>query len=531
MSLCALALSDAAADIREGRITSVELVGDCLERIEEVDAQVQAWAFLDRDHAMRQAEAADDHRRHGKALGPLHGVPIGIKDIFDTGDMPTEFGSPLWAGRTPRRDAAAVARLRAAGAVIMGKTVTTEYAYFHPGKTRNPHDPERTPGGSSSGSAAAVAAHMVPGAIGSQTNGSVIRPAAFCGVVGFKPTHGLIPRSGALLLSRALDHVGVFARTVEDAALLAETLAGFDEEDPDTRPIARPPLAAVAASEPPLPPRFAFVRSPAWTHAEPATAEAFDELVERARRGGKRRGRARAELRARHRAAPHRHGGRDGAQSASRLREGRRQAEPGAAPAHRARPRVPCHRLYAGRWPLPARSTRRSTQIFDEYDAILTPAAPGEAPRGLDSTGNPAFCTTWTYLGTPAVTLPLMQGGARDAARRAARRSTRQRCAAPAHGELAGQIPRERRTSPRPHIHCCHRRHEGHCATRQEEDCLMTNLVTGIIGIAAVSIFLGILLWWIKALPLIIIVAVTLLLLIIDFVQTLRTGNNDGAKS
>ncbi|HEY5827998.1 MAG TPA: amidase, partial [Hyphomicrobiaceae bacterium] len=211
MSLCALTLSDAAADIREGRITSVELVGACLERIAEVDGQVQAWTFLDRDYAMRQAEAADDHRRHGRALGPLHGVPIGIKDIFDTGDMPTEFGSALWAGRTPRRDAAAVARLRAAGAVIMGKTVTTEYAYFHPGKTRNPHDPERTPGGSSSGSAAAVAAHMVPGAIGSQTNGSVIRPAAFCGVVGLKPTHGLIPRSGALLLSRALDHVGVFA--------------------------------------------------------------------------------------------------------------------------------------------------------------------------------------------------------------------------------------------------------------------------------------------------------------------------------
>ena len=280
MSLCSLSLAEAAADIREGRITSAELVADCIKRVEEVDGDVQAWAFLDRDHAMRQAEAADDHRRHGRSLGPLHGVPVGIKDIFDTGDMPTEFGSPLWAGRTPRRDAAAVARLRAAGAVIMGKTVTTEYAYYHPGKTRNPHDPERTPGGSSSGSAAAVAAAMVPGAIGSQTNGSVIRPAAFCGVVGFKPTHGLIPRSGALLLSRTLDHVGVFARSVEDAALLAETLAGFDEEDPDTRAVARPPLAAVAASEPPLPPRFAFVRTPAWAHAEPVTGPAFAELVE-----------------------------------------------------------------------------------------------------------------------------------------------------------------------------------------------------------------------------------------------------------
>ncbi len=192
------------------------------KRIEEVDAEIEAWAHLDRDHAMMQAEAADLHRQKGNALGPLHGVPLGIKDIFDTGDYRTEFGSPAWAGRTPRRDATAVARLREAGAVIMGKTVTTEYAYFQPGKTKNPHDPSRTPGGSSSGSAAAVAAHMVPGAIGSQTNGSVIRPAAFCGVVGFKPTHGLISRSGALELSRTLDHVGVFARNVEDAALLAE---------------------------------------------------------------------------------------------------------------------------------------------------------------------------------------------------------------------------------------------------------------------------------------------------------------------
>src|SRR5918998_6460904 len=240
MSLSALTVSEAAVEIREGRVTSAELVAACLERIDEKEPEVQAWTFLDRDYAMRQAEAADLHRKEGKATGPLHGVPIGIKDIFDTGDMPTEFGSPLWAGRTPRRDAAAVASLRAAGAVILGKTVTTEYAYFNPGKTRNPHDHARTPGGSSSGSAAAVAAHMVPGAIGSQTNGSGIRPAAFFGVVGVKPTHGLIPRTGALLLSRALDHVGVFARTVEDAALLAKTLAGFDKEDPDTRPLASP---------------------------------------------------------------------------------------------------------------------------------------------------------------------------------------------------------------------------------------------------------------------------------------------------
>ena len=280
MSLAALSLGEAAADIRDGRITSAELVRDCLAQVEAVEDKVQAWAFLDRQHATKQAEAADEHRRHGRATGPLHGVPIGIKDIFDTGDMPTEFGSPFWAGRTPRQDAAAVARLRSAGAVIMGKTVTTEYGFMHPGKTANPHDHTRTPGGSSSGSAAAVAAHMVPGALGAQTNGSVIRPAAFCGVVGFKPTHGLVPRTGSLMLTRTLDHVGVFARSVEDAALLAEVLAGFDAEDPDTRPLARAPLAAVAASEPPLPPRFAFVRTAAWKHIEPVMSEAFGELIE-----------------------------------------------------------------------------------------------------------------------------------------------------------------------------------------------------------------------------------------------------------
>ena len=166
MSLAGLSLTQAAADIRDGRISSVELVRDCLDRIAEADGNIEAWAFLDREHTLTQAEAADDAHRRARPHGPLHGVPIGVKDIFDTYDMPTEFGSPLWAGRTPRADAAAVARLRAAGAVIMGKTVTTEYAYFHPGKTRNPHDPARTPGGSSSGSAAAVAAAMVPGAIG-----------------------------------------------------------------------------------------------------------------------------------------------------------------------------------------------------------------------------------------------------------------------------------------------------------------------------------------------------------------------------
>ncbi|MDP2410755.1 MAG: amidase [Pseudolabrys sp.] len=411
MSSCAYSLTEAAEHVREGRITSAELVQDCLAQVDELEPAVQAWAFLDREHALMQARALDLHRAQGKALGPLHGVPVGIKDIFDTSDYPTELGSPLWAGRTPRRDAAAVARLRAAGAVIMGKTVTTEYAYFHPGKTRNPHDPERTPGGSSSGSAAAVAAHMVPGAIGTQTNGSVIRPAAFCGVVGFKPTHGLIPRTGALLLSRTLDHVGTFGKTVEDVALLAEILAGYDEEDPDTRPMARPPFAAVAASEPPLPPRFAFVRSPVWDdYAEPATREAFGELVEALGEHV-----TQVDLGESFGAAVDWHKKIMEVEMAYNLHRdytkgGEQLSEPLRKLIERGRGVSAVDYLAAvgGISPL----NEGIGSIFDEYDAFITPAAPGEAPRGLSATGNPIFCTLWTYLGTPAVTLPLMQSEA-----------------------------------------------------------------------------------------------------------------------
>jgi Asp-tRNA(Asn)/Glu-tRNA(Gln) amidotransferase A subunit family amidase len=406
MSLAALSLIKAAAGIRDGRFSSVELVADCLTRIGEVDRDVEAWAFLDREYAMRQAVAADDHRKLGKATGKLHGVPLGIKDIFDTRDMPTEFGSPFWAGRMPRRDAAVVASLRAAGAVILGKTVTTEYAYFHPGKTKNPHNAAHTPGGSSSGSAAAVAASMVPGAIGSQTNGSVIRPAAYCGVVGFKPTRGLIPRSGALLLSRALDHVGVFARSVADAALLAETLAGFDEDDPDTGALARPPFVKVAASDPPLPPRFAFVRTPAWKHAEPVTAEAFAELAEALgeRASEVELGESFARAYDLHRIVMEvemAHNLHRDYETAGDLLSGELR---GLIERGRQVLAIDYAGALAGSGPL----NTMLDSVFDEYDAILTPAAPGAAPRGLETTGNPVFCTLWTYLGTPAVTLPLL---------------------------------------------------------------------------------------------------------------------------
>src|SRR2546425_7645100 len=233
-----LSASDAARLIRDGVVGSAELVQACLARVRETDAQVQAWAFLDPDHALAQARAADELRLSGQPVGLLHGVPVGIKDIIDTADMPTENGSVLCAGRTPSRDASVVAMLRAAGAVIMGKTVTTEFAVRAPGKTRNPHNPAHTAGGSSSGSAAAVAAGMVPVALGSQTGGSTIRPAAYNGVVGLKPTYGLVSCHGVVPNAWSFDTVGIFARSVRDVAIMPDAVAGFDPRDPASLEVA-----------------------------------------------------------------------------------------------------------------------------------------------------------------------------------------------------------------------------------------------------------------------------------------------------
>src|SRR5712691_8826661 len=243
--LVTLTATEAAAEIARGAMSAEDYSRACLDRIAAVDGDIKAFAHVDRDHVLAQARALDERRAERRSTGPLHGIPVAIKDIIDTADYPTELGSPIGAGRRPRNDAAVVARLRAAGAVIIGKTVTTEFAYYHPGPTRNPHDRARTPGGSSSGSAAAVAAQMVPLALGSQTNGSTIRPAAFCGVLAIKPSHGLVSRAGVLALSRKLDHIGAFARSLADLALILDVIAGHDPADPDTRPYAVPDFRKV----------------------------------------------------------------------------------------------------------------------------------------------------------------------------------------------------------------------------------------------------------------------------------------------
>ena len=398
--------SEAAMAIRQGRLTSVRLIQACLDRITEVEPAVEAWSFLAPAYAIAQAEARDRAQNAGESLGPLHGIPVGVKDIFDTADMPTENGTVLHAGRQPTEDAMVVALLRAAGAVILGKTVTTELAVYAPGKTRNPHDPGRSPGGSSSGSAAAVAARMVPLAIGSQTNGSVIRPAAYCGVVGYKPTHGLISRTGVLRQSPHLDHVGVFAHNVEDAALIAETLMAYDPRDPAMRRTPWPRLLKLMAQDPPSVPRLAFVKSPFWDQADPEARAAFQTLARRLACEEAELPTPFAEAAQIHRTIMEA----DLALSfSSEYERGKERLSPilrtmieqgrqtFAVDYNRAVAAVPGLR-------------RALDDLLQRYDVILTPATTGVAPAGLASTGSPIFCTIWTLCGVPAVTLPLLTG-------------------------------------------------------------------------------------------------------------------------
>ena len=408
MTLIEISATEAVGKIRGGVITSEELVRACLERIDQIDGEIGAWVHLDPDYALEQARARDTERQSGAPQGPLHGIPVGIKDIVDTKDFPTERGTPLHSGRRPSEDATLVARLREAGAVILGKTVTTELAVYSPGKTANPHDTAHTPGGSSSGSAAAVACAMLPLSVGTQTNGSVIRPASFCGVFGFKPSHGLISRVGVLTQSPPLDTVGVFARSLDDIALIAEVLMAFDARDPGMRPRARPKIAEILAEAPPVPPRLALVRTPVWDQAADTTKDAMRELIEHlgenvdvvdlpaqfddAHEAHRRI--MEADL-AKNFATEYKDG--EGIMSTV-LREMIERGQKVLATEYN----TALGRIGAFNAELDA--------IIEHYDAILTPSAPGEAPKGLESTGSPVFCTIWTLCGTPALNLPLLVG-------------------------------------------------------------------------------------------------------------------------
>jgi Asp-tRNA(Asn)/Glu-tRNA(Gln) amidotransferase A subunit family amidase len=406
--LSALTAAQAAAEIASGAISSEEVTRACLDRIDAVEGTVKAFAHLDRELALTQARETDQWRRSGRPIGPLHGVPVAVKDIIETADWPTECGSPLLAGRRPRTDATVVAKLRAAGAVIVGKTVTTEFAYFSPGKTRNPRDPERTPGGSSSGSAAAVAAGMVPIALGSQTNGSIIRPAAFCGVFAMKPSHGLVSRAGVLPLSRTLDHIGPFARSIEDIALALDVIAGFDPDDPDTRPLGGRNFLETAREKFGLDPRLAFVKTPMWDKADADTHEAFEDLVKELGDACFSYG-----LPQQYASAWSAHRTIMATEMAHNL--GKLTDPGGDKVSKQFRDLIVEGRKVGATDYLAAiaqgRAMREAVEeLFQqECTAIITPAARGVAPKG-EATGDPVFCTIWTLLGFPAITLPLLTG-------------------------------------------------------------------------------------------------------------------------
>ena len=409
MSLNDISATQAVDKIRKGEITSEELVQDCLDKIEQIDGEIEAWAYLNPDYALEQACKLDIIRQAGDPMGQLHGIPVGIKDIIDTAHVPTELGTPIHSGRVPFRDAWVVSRLRQAGAVIMGKTVTTELATYAPGKTKNPHDPNRTPGGSSSGSAAAVASNMVPAALGSQTNGSVIRPAAFCGVFGFKPSFGMIPRTGVLKQSSPLDQLGVFARSMDDVALLTQVLAGYDEVDPSTTYLrAVPPLVSVAAEDPPLPPKIGFVKTPVWDRADDMCKDAHEELCESL---GENIEEIELSLSFGHVLDHHKiimetdlaySYAHDYERAKDLLSDSLRgQIERGLGYSA-----VAYQRALAQQAILDV----ILTELFQVYDALLTPSASGEAPIGLDNTGDPSFCTIWTFCGVPALNIPVFKG-------------------------------------------------------------------------------------------------------------------------
>jgi aspartyl-tRNA(Asn)/glutamyl-tRNA(Gln) amidotransferase subunit A len=387
--LFALGLREAADGVRSGTVSPVDLTEACLVRIRSLDDAIRAWAHLDQDGALATACERLAEARAGRLRGPLHGVPVGVKDIVDVAGMPTTGGAKPFAHTRPAVDAPAVARLRAAGAIILGKTVTTEFAYRDPAPTRNPWNQGHTPGGSSAGSAAALAARMAPLAIGSQTVGSVLRPAAYCGVVGFKGSHGLVPVAGVIPLAWSLDHVGVLTRSVGDAALAMSVLAG---RALDPLPVSAPRIA--------LAPELLERASPEVAAHVQSVADAFvraGATVSKVELPASFRGIHAAgltvlevEAAAYHAPAFARHADDYSKEMRSLIETGLRHPATAYVNANRAR--------------LAFRED--AMPLLEAHDALLSPTAPAPAPAGLGSTGDGSFCAPWSNAGVPAISLP-----------------------------------------------------------------------------------------------------------------------------
>ncbi len=400
-----LTITEAAAAIARGKLTSLQLTESCLERIDAVDGEIKAWVQLDREGALEQARRLDRELSDGKSRGPLHGIPVGIKDIFYVAGLRNEAGSKLWSGFVPAYDATVVARLKEAGAVILGKTHTTEFAFFDPAPTGNPWNTAHTPGGSSSGSGAAVAAGMCLAALGSQTMGSVLRPAAYNGVVGFKPQYGRFSTYGVVPLSWTLDHVGILARSVEDAALIFAAIAGHDPEDYRTldRPV--PVISASLADR--KAPRLGLVREYFYENADEEMRRHTDETVERLRRAGAEVVEIAlpsgfAEIQPNGRIILSVEGYAYHQEMFDRHRDGYRPGIRALLDEGAAVSAVD----YANALQKRLRHLVDIRTLFDQVDSLLTPGAPGAAPQGLSATGSPVMQAPWTIVEIPTISLP-----------------------------------------------------------------------------------------------------------------------------
>jgi amidase len=388
-----LTATEIAAQIAAGEITSVAVVRDCIARIEARDGVVKAWVNFDPDIALAQARAAD----RGSRRGPLHGVPVGAKDTIDSFDMPTEMGSPIYRGNRPRSDAPCIALLRRAGAVLLGKTATCEFAGSAPPETTNPHNPAHTPGGSSSGSAAAVADHMVPAALGTQTGGSVLRPSSFCGVFGYKPTYNTFNKAGTWPAADSIDTIGWLARSIDDIEMLTAVLRVQTPKRPRKSK---------------TPPRIGLWRTDLWNTAQPESRTAIEDTAVRLRKAGAsvREIKLPEAFNGLHRIARESIGFFERAACMTFAWDNQREALSPQMRRYIENGQKISREVYV-------EGMRRLDEcrillgpVFKRYDVLLVPCVPGEAPKGLGATGDPSMQAIWTALHTPTMTLPTHRG-------------------------------------------------------------------------------------------------------------------------
>ena len=410
IDIFSLKAEELSLKIKDSQLTSVEICEKYIERINKFEKNVKAWAHFDKKLLLEKAADADEYRRSGKPTGPLHGIPVAVKDIVGTLDMPTECGTVIRKGKSYSQNAEIVDLLLAAGAIVMGKTATAELAYLHPPKTTNPHDHSRTPGGSSSGSAAVVASFMAPLSIGSQTGGSIIRPASYCGVVGYKPTYGLISRNGVLKTSEKLDHIGVFGRSVEDVALLSKVLIKKDNFDSATIHYSTENMLTETKKGPLFEPKFIFYKTDYWKNIEKKSREAFEYFIKSFKKN--------IEV----------------FDTPSYFKDihkyhqimyetdlannfglyYKKYKKKLSKPMQDAIVKGNKHssKEYAEALDFMKRSYESYEEVFEDYHGVLSPSSPGVAPKSLKSTGSAEFNKVWSYLGTPCISLPLLQGEA-----------------------------------------------------------------------------------------------------------------------